>query len=451
MPWSFVAGALRGDLGVSSTSGIDVDARVRVFAVGSLALLAGSVLAAGAIVRVIGPFGRLRRGFAAAGLLVSIVIVGALDRRARRGEMPGIGAAVVDRVGALVLPALVVGAGIALIGLARGATRGGMCARSAGPMCVVGVLVAEAAFGLPGLGSLLGEFVRTRDGDGLRGVALVVATTIVFVPSVAWTTPVRRSDRMVTVAAVVGVVMVAALVFVDRIGLNPAAEPATDPLVDDHLGRDALARALTSGRTSFAIASMAVAAAIIGGVIVGGVLGSLLEVRSGHDGGTRRIDRARGRSEVLLVAVAALLAGTTRSPTIVIAATSLVLMPVVIARVAPTVDHAWRTSSLRAAPRLSRDLVAIGVAGVGTLFVADAVWGVVGISVDGRATIGREIAEQLAGSGGGAAGAIAAAGVVGVVAWSLRTIGYGIDVWGGSDMAATASQSVADGRPQSRS
>ncbi len=437
---------------MSSTSGIDVDARVRVFAVGSLALLAGSGLATAAIMRVIGTSGRLRRGCTLTGVFVSIVIGSALDRRARRGEMPGLGAAVVDRVGALVLPALVVGGAIACIGRARGAKGALGCLRTAGPLCAVGVLVADAAFGLPGLGTVLGDLIRTRDGDGLRGVVLVIATALAVMPSVPRSTPSPRSDRMVSVAAIVGVAMVGALVFADRMGLSPAAESTANPLVGDHLGRDALARALTSGRTSFAIASMVAAVAVVGGRIVGGIVGSMVDGRSfvGRDDAAR-LDRARGHGDMLLLVVAAILAGTTRSPTLTIAVASVLLVPVVVARVAPAVDLAWRSRSLAAASRLGRDLVAIGVAGVGTFFVADALWGVVGISADGRATIGREIAEQLAAADQGAAGAIVAAVVVGVLAWSLRTIGYGIDVWGGSNIAAAASQSLADGRPQSPS
>jgi len=158
---------------------------------------------------------------------------------------------------------------------------------------LVGTLVTEALYGLPGLGSLLAESAASGDVLMVRGALLVLSAVAVVAGAVLLpiTTTARDLSRGPstrrraaggTAAALWVVAVVGATIARLRLGLAPAARLGSEvgagvstqhPLGTDALGRDVLARVLATARGSLLLVVAAMIIAMLVGTVAGVVLG----------------------------------------------------------------------------------------------------------------------------------------------------------------------------------
>ena len=179
---SFLADAVRGDLGRSPVSGVDVGAVVGERLPASLALAAAAVAVAFLLTR---RRCRVRRGrspddvpapSAVPGAVWALPLFGAVAVAVRFGGFlrPALHAAIVSRFGAGLLPAAALGVALAAWTTVARRTRRDQLAA-----VLVGTLVTEAVFGLPGLGTLLADAATRGDPMMVRGALLVLAVVAV--------------------------------------------------------------------------------------------------------------------------------------------------------------------------------------------------------------------------------------------------------------------------------
>ncbi|MDQ1467811.1 MAG: peptide/nickel transport system permease protein [Actinomycetota bacterium] len=305
----FVVEAVHGNLGHSPVSGVDVGAVVGERVPESLAFAA----AAAAFAFVATRRRRRRSGderarddapapSAVPGAVWVLPLFAAVAVAVRFGAVPAPAphAAIVSRCEASLLPAAALGIALAVWASFARRTRRDLLAA-----VLIGTLVTEVVFGLPGLGTLLLDAATRSDPMMVRGVLLVVAA-IAVVAGVT-SAPLGRQARHVTggpprqrgdltggpsnrrraaggtLATLWIVALVAATVGRLDLGLAPASRienvaragtrvgegiSATHPFGTDALGRDVLARVLATARGSLllVVAAMLVATAVGTGV-----------------------------------------------------------------------------------------------------------------------------------------------------------------------------------------
>jgi hypothetical protein len=115
--------------------------------------------------------------------------------------------------------------------------------------------------------------------------------------------------------------------------------------------------------------------------------------------------------------------------------------------IAVAIDRAWRQRNVRRLRVAIPTIIGISVSAIGTLFVVEVLFGTLGIAVDGRTTLGREIGDQLLHASATPVPVTVAAALTALVGWSVTALGYGV---AGSDSSidATTTQSGAPGVPQ---
>ncbi len=456
-PWSFAFHAIRGDLGVSPTSGIDVDARVRVFAVGSVALAALAVVVAATVPWIMVRLDRRNSGRAGITAVVALCLfVGSVERwRLPNQSGARLGDATIERLVALGVPAVVLGGALAFVATRRdGDRRLGSLLRRDAETIVIGVLVCEVAFDRPGLGVLLRDAVQRHDVALIRGVVLVVGAAVAVLGAIRPAPDASRpltAPRALWCAGVVAAVAVVGLVVSDAIGLaNPAAvrpasnPPGSDPIFGvDAVGHDNLARLVATARVSLAIATVAAAALLTLAMIVGLAVGSA----NGEFGRRSRAGLALRLPMVLIVA--AVLAVRERSAAgVAVALSTMAILPLA-AVIADGCDRAWRLRETRPLAEVLPMVIGIGVSAIGTAFVAEVTLGIFGIVVDGRTTLGREVANQLPWATTTPWPVMLAAAVTATIGWSITALGYGVAASVPSS-ETTSAQSLGDGRPHPR-
>jgi peptide/nickel transport system permease protein len=307
---AFLTDAARGDLGRSPVTGVDVGAVVGERAAGSAALAA----AAGAIAfACVLPRRRRRRAQGrmpddapsssfVPGAVWVLPLLAAVAVAVRFGVVPAPGAhaALGSRVGAGLLPAGALGAAIAVW-----TTDARRTARDIVAAVLVGTIVTEAVFGLPGLGTLLRDAAVRPDPLMLRG-ALLVLSVVAVVAGVVFVSPRRpRNDlgdgptnRRRAASGTLATLWVVALVVatMSRLHVRLASPSRTDlnglgrshgvssthPFGTDVLGRDVLARVLATARGSLLL----VVAAMVVATIIGSAIGAVVAFAGG------RVERA---------------------------------------------------------------------------------------------------------------------------------------------------------------
>jgi peptide/nickel transport system permease protein len=425
----FVGSAVRGDLGFSPVSGVDVGAVVGERLVESLALATGAAVVAFLLtVRR----RRLRRGrspddeppppSAIPGSVWVLAIFAAVAVAVRFGfvPVPAPHAAIVSRVGASLLPALSLG-----LALAVWTRRVRRTVRDLIAALVIGTLVTEAVFGLPGLGGLLADAASRPDPLMVRGALLAVAAVAVvaaavFVPVGGATTDytggpsnLRRAAGG-TLATAWVLALVAATVARVHVGLAPAARVGspvgdgpsiTHPFGTDALGRDVLARVLATARGSLLL--------VVAAMLIAALVGTAIGVVLGFTGG--RLERlglallagwAAFPGELLALAVlafngrdgkqAALAFAVVATPSIAFGAQRRTLDALQRSD-ARLGSGAWlRNVGSRARPGLLRALLATMFVGASRVVVAELVAGLLGLGPAATQTWSHEIATQLA-------------------------------------------------------
>jgi ABC-type dipeptide/oligopeptide/nickel transport system permease subunit len=453
-PWAFALDAIRGDLGVSDQSGVDVDARVRVFAVGSLAL---ATLAVGTAVVVRWIASRAdARPAGRAGVTAVVVlplIVGSVERW-RLPEQPGmqLGDATIDRLVAVGVPALVLGCALAFVSSHR---EGDGCLattlRRDAETIIIGVLIVEVAFARPGLGLLLRDAVAHRDDALIRGIVLLIATVVAVCGVIGTEVPTSRRltrPRALWCAGVTATTIVVGLVVSDVIGLPHPSEVRGVSTTSDRWalfgvdagGRDNLARVLATARVSLAVAAVATVVLLVTAVAIGFVAGS-----AGGRFGRRSQAVLALRLPMVLVAGALLAVRERSAPLVAVMLATIVVLPAADV-CAIAIDRAWRGREARKLIESVPVVCGVAVSAIGTLFVVEVAFGVLGIVPDGRSTLGREISSQLASVTTTPWPVVTAAGLTALFGWSVTALGYGV---AGSEPRsdAIATQSSVDGRP----
>jgi peptide/nickel transport system permease protein len=294
----FVADALHGDLGFSPVSGVDVGAVVGERLAESAALAATAVGLAfliGAGAR--GGSRRRTRARDAApvpsavhGALWVLPLLGAIVVAMRFGGIPAPDphAAIVTRVAASLLPAALLGSGLAAWTAVGRRTRRDLLAA-----VLVGTLVTEALSSLPGLGALLADSAARGDPLMVRGAllalsAVAIAVGVALLPITTTATDVRGgpSSRRRAAGGTAATLWVVALVVATigrlHLGLAPASRLGAHvgagvsthhPFGTDVLGRDVLARVLATGRGSLLLVVAATVIAMLTGTAIGAVVG----------------------------------------------------------------------------------------------------------------------------------------------------------------------------------
>ncbi len=454
-PWSFAFDVLRGDLGVSPISGIDVDARVRVFALGSIALAATAIVVGAAVLPIFERLARLGSGRAGmTAVIVTPLLVGSIERW-RLPDQVGtdVGDAVLGRLVALGLPGVALGCAVAFVASSRSGDRGvATWMRRDAETIIVGVLLTEVAFARDGLGTLLRDAVAHQDVAMIRGIGLVVATALASSAG-SRTVPLRPKrltrPNPLWFAGCIAAIVVVGLVLADVFGLPeparirsaPLSPSATAILGVDAIGRDNLARLLATARVTLAIAAAGVAVAVVLAVVLGAIVGST-------DGRLGRTASAGLRVRVPTVLVIGAFLAVRGRPAfeVALALGVIVVLPLADA-IAVAVDRAWRQRNARQLRPAVPAIIGISVSSIGTLFVVEVAFGALGIAVDGRTTLGREVGDQLLRVSVTPVPVMIAAVFTALVGWSVTALGYGV---AGSEpsIEATASQSDADGLPQ---
>jgi ABC-type dipeptide/oligopeptide/nickel transport system permease subunit len=436
-PMRFLFDAVRGDLGVSASSGIDVDARVRVYVVGSVALGVAAFLIAHGFSDVwLRWRGARLGGHAGLAIVVAIPItVGAIERWADAiPEGARLGASVLDRGVALVVPAFTLGAALAWVRIRRdgdGRVRSSL-ARD-WPTMILGVFVTEVAFGRPGIATLALDAIADRDTRLLQGVVLVVG--IALAARARFGTPPRAERAMTALralpcVALVSAVFVAGIVLTDVLGLpDPAAAhvrgsgagPAVGTwLGGDIEGRDILARTLDAGRGSLAMAGAGVAIALFFALVVGAGVG----VSNGRvEGALRAALRAQVAAPMFALA---LLAVGERSPEVVAVALAASVVLALAQPIADAIDRSLRTHSATPTRELAWPLLSVAISALGSLITLEVIFGLLGLGPDGGATLGKEIAAQLEWAGQAPLAVIGPCLFASTLGWSLGALGHGV-------------------------
>ena len=325
----FVGDAAKGKLGRSPVSGVDVGAVVGERTLETLALAAAALAVAFALAgrrhwrRRRRPVkqGRMlkrrsrwrgRRGKppepagdetpapgAVPGSVWTLPLLAAVIVAKQFGGIPAVAphAAIVSRLGASLLPAIALGVDLALwLTAARRTTRDLIAA------ALVGTLVTEAVFDLPGLGSLLSDAATHSDLLMVRGALLAAA--VVAVVATAVLMPVGRaaddvvggpSVRRRAAGGTAAVIWIGALAIATiarlHLELAPAARvggPAgagisgAHPFGTDALGRDVMARVLATGRGSLLLVIAAMLIASVLGTVLGTVIGTVVGFAGGR-------------------------------------------------------------------------------------------------------------------------------------------------------------------------
>ncbi len=452
---AFAADAGRGDLGRSPISGIDVGAATGQRAPESLLLAVVAVLlalAATTPIRKRRAAGPLPAPSAVPGALWVLPLVAAALVANRFGAVPNVGphAAVSSRVGASLLPVATLGAGLAVWLAAARRTRRDVLAA-----VLVGTLVTEVVFSLPGLGSLLADAVATPDPLTARGVLLVllaiaVTTGALILPfdnpidDLAGGPSSRRRATTGVLSAAWIVALVGAVLVRVVLGLDPAGRISSDTgagvsrshvLGTDVLGRDVLDRLLGTARGSMLLAVAAMLVAMAGGLLVGVVVGFA-------GGWLERLGLAflTGWAAVPgeLVAVA-FLAFNGRDGRHAALALAFVAAPGIARAVQRRTLHALRASDaraagmtwlrsvrLRAAGGFLRPALATLFVGASRVVVAELVAGLLGVGPSATQTWSHEVVVQLGFAAQAPLAVIVPAVAVVVTAAALTGVGNAI-------------------------
>jgi peptide/nickel transport system permease protein len=424
----FLSDAAHGDLGHSPVSGVDVGAVVGERLAESLALATAASAVAFVLTR------RRRRASrrrsrddtpapsALPGALWLLPLFSAVMIAVRFGVVPAPAAhaAVVSRIGASLLPAATLG-----IGLAFWTTVARRTMRDLLAAVLVGTVVTEAVFGLPGLGTLLRDAATRPDPMMLRGTLYVlsvvaVVAAVVLVPAAGLPGDVsggpsnRRRAARGTVATLWVLLLVAATVGRVHVGLPAAGRigthlgdgpSAAHPFGTDILGRDMLARVLATARGSLLL--------VVAAMLIATVVGTAIGVVAGFVGG--RLERlflaalsgwAAFPSELLALA---LLAFNGRGGTQTALALSVVALPSIAFGAQRRTLAALRRADARlgsgpwlrsvgsgATPGLLRATLATVFVGAARVVVTELVAGLVGLGPVATQTWSHEIALQLA-------------------------------------------------------
>jgi peptide/nickel transport system permease protein len=287
----FVGDAAHGDLGYSWVSGVDVGTVVGERLLASLALAFAAAAIGVALVPIRrGPRARAPAPSAVPGALWALPLVCAVAVAAQFGALPSVGphSSIIARVGASLLPAATLGVAFAVWrAIARRTARDVLTA------LLVGTLVTEVVFRLPGLGSLLAAAATRPDLLVARGALLAIAVVAVvaevaFVPDghvVNELTDPRSLRRRTANGLVATIWMLALMVAIlgrAAFGLGSGSHASTTigaglsfahPFGTDVLGRDVLVRVLATARGSLLLVVAAMLIASVFGVVVGALVG----------------------------------------------------------------------------------------------------------------------------------------------------------------------------------
>jgi peptide/nickel transport system permease protein len=436
----FLGDAVRGDLGYSPVSGVDVGAVVGERLVESLGLAsaAGIVAFLVSLRRRRRRRGRAPRGQETPGAAVrpgespppsavpgsvwALPLFAAVAVAARLGFVPAPAphAAVVSRLGAGLLPAAALGLGLAAwTRIVRRRVRDVVAA------LLVGTIVTESVFGLPGLGSLITDAASRHDALTLRGALLVlscvaVVAAVVFVPvggaagGLSGGPSNLRRAAGGTVAIMWVLALVAATIARAHLGLEPAGRignrvgeglSLAHPFGTDALGRDVLARVLATARGSLLLVVAAMLLATIAGTVIGAVIG-FAGGRLERVGLALLAGWAAFPGELLALALlafngrdgkrAAIALAVVAAPSIAFGAQRRTL-DALRRSDARLGSGAWlRNVGSRATPGLLRALLATMFVGASRVVVAEMVAGLLGLGPAATQTWSHEIATQLA-------------------------------------------------------
>jgi peptide/nickel transport system permease protein len=297
---AFLTDAVRGDLGRSPVSGVDVGA-----VVGERALESTLFAAASGVLALVLLVPRRRRRSRDRGVDVvrtptfvpgavwALPLLAAVAVAVRFGNIaaPGAHAAIVSRAGASLLPALALA-----VALAVWTTDGRRTTRDIVAALIVGTLVTEALFALPGLGTLIRDAANRPDPLMLRGALLTVSVAavvavVVFVPARRSSDDptegptIRRRAASGTLATLWVLALVAATLARLHLGLPSASRTggvvhgvsSTHPFGTDGVGRDVLARVLATARGSLLL--------VVAAMVIATFLGSAIGVVVAFSGG----------------------------------------------------------------------------------------------------------------------------------------------------------------------
>ena len=301
----FTVDALHGDLGRSPVSGVDVGVVVGERLVESAALAAAAVALAFLISASRRRASRRRKRSrddtpipsAVHGALWVLPLLGAVVVARQFGAIPAPGphSALATRAAASLLPAAALGTGLAAWTAVGRRTRRDLLAA-----VLVGTLVTEALYGVPGLGTLLADSAARGDLLMVRGTLFVlfgaaVVAGVVLLPvdstgaDISAGPSTRRRAAGGTVATIWVAALVGATIVRVHLGLAPAGRLGSrvgagvstqHPFGTDALGRDVLARVLATARGSLLIVVAAMVIATLAGTAIGvfvGFVGGRLE------------------------------------------------------------------------------------------------------------------------------------------------------------------------------
>lgn len=455
---SFLTDAVHGDLGRLPVTGVDVGAVVGERALESAVFAAA---AGGLALVLVAPRRRRRRSRSpdavpapsfVPGAVWALPLFAAVAVAVRFGNVaaPGAHAAIVSRAGATLLPALALA-----LALAVWTTDGRRTTRDIVATLLVGTLVTEAVFGLPGLGTLLRDAAIRPDPLMLRGVLFVlsvaaVAAAVVFVPSrrasddPTESPTIRRRAASGTLATLWVLALVGATLARLHLGLAPASRTgsgvvhgvsSTHPLGADVLGRDVLARILATARGSLLL--------VVAAMVIATMLGSAVGVVVAFSGGwVERIGIAALTGWAAfpgeLVALA-LLAFNGRDGNETAIALAFVAAPhIALGAQRRTLDalqqsdvppgaHGWLGSlASQVSPNLVQATLATMFVGASRVVVTELVAGLLGLGPAATQTWSHEVSMQLAFAARAPWAVIAPAAVALVTAVALAGLGNAI-------------------------
>jgi peptide/nickel transport system permease protein len=467
---AFLADAVRGDLGHSPVTGVDVGAVVGERAAESAVFVAGVGVLAFVFLLPRRRRRRTRTGGPDDGPAPSFVpgavwvlpVFAAVAVAVRFGGVPAaaVHAAIVTRVGASLLPAAALAFALAVwTSDARRSTRDIVAA------VLVGTLVTEAVFGLPGLGTLLRDSATRPDPLMLRGVLFALSVVAVVMEVVL--VPARRpsgdateglTNRRRAASGTLATVWVLALVVATlgrlHLGLAPPSRTgravhglsSAHPFGTDVVGRDVLARILATARGSLLL----VVAALVIATIVGSAIGVVVAFAGGwaeRVGVAALTGWAAFPGELVALALlafngrdgnqTAIALAFVAAPGIAFGAQRRTLDALQVSNVAPG-GRGWFASVVsQASPNLVQATLATMFVGASRVVVTELVAGLLGLGPGATQTWSHEVSMQLAFGAHAPWAVVAPTAVALVTSVALAGLGNAIRPPRGAERAAS--------------